>query len=427
MARTSTLGRLSVMVGAAALVLSGCSFGGDTTDDDDVLPSGSVRSDRDDKLDFGFIYPETGGLAALGVPQLTAFELAIADINAAGGVNGHEVTAMVADEAGEAAAVRSAAAHQINAGVDVVIGAASSGMSQEIIQLLHDSRVVQCSGSNTSPTFSDQENNTYYFRTIPPDEAVAPVIAETMIDDGASRIAVVARADDYGIALADLLEGRIERLGASVAARIDYDPDAESFGDEVSRILDSNADAVALIAFGEGGILINEAVAAGVDVEQFYGSDGLFDPQLGASADVDLDGMKVFAAAGGTAFNDRLDDALPAGNEGNYIYGGQVYDCVIVSALAAIAADSVDPAVFYATVPDVTQDGTECSSFEECKELLEAGQEIDYAGASGPIALDHPDPTFGRYAIGQFRSTGGIEVIGELDVDLGELGRPDDG
>ncbi len=103
------------------------------------------------------------------------------------------------------------------------------------------------------------------------------------------------------------------------------------------------------------------------------------------------------------------------------IYGGQVYDCVIVIALAAEAAQSADPAVFNDEIEDVTSGGTECTSFEECRDLLADGEDIDYTGASGPLDLVRPDPTFGRYAIGQFTADG-LEIVGSEDVDLADVG-----
>ncbi len=69
------------------------------------------------------------------------------------------MTLTTGDEAGDAAVARDTAARLINDGVDAIIGAASSGMSQEFIQTLNDNEIVQCSGSNTSPAFTDQDNN----------------------------------------------------------------------------------------------------------------------------------------------------------------------------------------------------------------------------------------------------------------------------
>jgi ABC-type branched-subunit amino acid transport system substrate-binding protein len=399
---------------------------GDVDEGDDEGEDVAVdRPGRDDKLDIGYILPESGPLAFLGAPQIEGVRLAIADINEAGGVNGQDVTLETGDEAGDAAQAQEAAARLINAGVDAIVGAAASGMSQEFIQLTHDNEIVQCSASNTSPAFTDQGNNAFYFRTVPPDEAVAPIIADEVVADGAQNIVIAARADDYGVALADLVDGGLQDLGASVAENIQYDPNTSDFSAEVSSITGANPDAVIIIGFGEAATLIRQLLEAGVPGDAIYGGDGLFGPALVDDVNPDdpgfISGMKVIGAAGGAEFNDRLNDELGEADQGNLIYGGQAYDCVIVIALAAIAADSTDPAVFNDEIENVTKDGTECSSFAECKELLENGEDIDYVGASGPLQLDRPDPTFGRYAVGQFQDDGTLDIVGDQDVDLGDL------
>jgi ABC-type branched-subunit amino acid transport system substrate-binding protein len=379
------------------------------------------RPERDDVLDIGYILPESGPLAFLGAPQITAVELAIEDINAAGGVLGSDVTINSGDEAGDAAVARDTAARLINDGADAVVGAASSGMSQEFIQTLFDNEIVQCSGSNTSPAFTDQENNAFYFRTVPPDEAVAPIIANTVIGDGYAAPAVLARADDYGVALMELVEAGLVEQGVEPVLVETYDTETDDFDALVSQVTGAGADAAVVIGFDEAGSLFGALIEAGFPADALYGGDGVFGPALADAVGTDIAGLKVIGAAGGDEFNDRLNEAMPDGEQGNVIYGGQVYDCVIVIALAAEAAQSADPAVFNDEIEGVTSEGTECTSFEECKQLLEDGEDIDYTGASGPLDLVRPDPTFGRYAIGQFTSDG-LDIVGSEDVDLADVG-----
>jgi ABC-type branched-subunit amino acid transport system substrate-binding protein len=377
------------------------------------------RPERDDTLNLGYLLPETGDLATLGVPQIEAVELAVEDINEAGGVLGSDVTLESGDEAGEGPVAREETARLINAGVDAIVGAAASGMSQEVIDLTHDNEIVQCSASNTSPAFTDQDNNAYYFRTVPPDEAVAPIIARDVIGEGYSNVAVLSRADDYGVALADLVIGELEEQ-VDVAVDESYNPDDPDFAALVTEVDNAGADAVIVIGFDEAHDLFRQLVEGGVDPNAMWGGDGLFGPQLEEQVGTEIEGLRVIGASGGAEFNERLNERMGEADQGNVIYGGQAYDCAIVIALAAIAADSADPADFNDEVENVTQDGTECTSFQECVELLENGEDIDYVGASGPLNLDRPDPTFGRYAIGEFQG-GNLEIIGDEDVDLADL------
>ncbi|MEX1163184.1 MAG: ABC transporter substrate-binding protein [Nitriliruptor sp.] len=389
-------------------------------DDGEEEEAAIERPERDDVLDIGYILPESGPLAFLGAPQITAVNMAVDDINAAGGVMGQDVTLNSGDEAGDAAVARDTAARLINDGADAIVGAASSGMSQEFIQTLNDNEIVQCSGSNTSPAFTDQDNNSFYFRTVPPDEAVAPIIANTVIGDGYAAPAVLARADDYGVALMELVEAGLTDQGVEPALVDTYDTETDDFDALVSQVTGAGADSVVVIGFDEAGALYGALLEAGISADALYGGDGVFGPALAETVGADISGLKVIGAAGDDTFNDRLNEEMPDGEQGNVIYGGQVYDCVIVIALAAEAAQSTDPAVFNDEIEGVTTEGTECTSFEECRDLLADGEDIDYTGASGPLDLVRPDPTFGRYAIGQFTADG-LEIVGSEDVDLSDL------
>ena len=128
-----------------------------------------------------------------------------------------------------------------------------------------------------------------------------------------------------------------------------------------------------------------------------------------------LDGLTVYGASGGDEFNHRLSEAVG----GNIVFGGQAYDCVMVLALAALAAGTVNGPELIAVVPDITRGGQKCTTYGECAALLADGVDIDYDGASGPVELDEVgDTTVGRYAVAKVRG-GTLEVVDIEDVVLG--------
>ncbi|CAN5798829.1 hypothetical protein BH24ACT3_BH24ACT3_06490 [soil metagenome] len=410
--------RLLAVFMAFGLLAAAC---GDD-DDDDVADDVDDDAPAGDGLVMGRVMPESGPLGFLGPPQIEGVNLAIEDINDAGGVLGEDVTLLEGDEGADAAAARENVTRLINEGAQVILGAAGSGSSQEFIGQLSDQEIPQCSASNTSTSFTDQENADFYFRTVPGDNAVAPIIANTVAEDGAANVAIVARADDYGQALAPLVQSELTNIGVTAEDPILYDPEAASFDTEVSQITGADPDAVVLIAFDEGGQIVQGLLEGGITPDQIYGADGVFGPAFKEQVDPDdpnvIDGMKVIGAAGGEEFNERLSEEV---DEGNLIYGGQAYDCAIIMALAAEAAGSTDGQDIIDASSDVTRGGTKCETFEECKALLEEGEDIDYDGASGTIELDDVgDPTTARYAVGQFVD-GAIEIIDSQDVDLAEV------
>lgn len=410
---------LSISVVAAACGDDDDGGGGATTttaaEDGGTDGGGDGTAAPGDGLVIGRVLPETGDLAFLGPPMIEAVRLAIEDIQAAGG----QVTLIERDSGTDPDVATEAVNALLGEGAHVIMGAAASGVSQAFIQTLSDNQIPQCSPANTSPAFTDQENADFYFRTVPPDNAVAPVIADAVSGDGATNVAVVARADDYGNALAELVAEELQALGAE-ATIISYNPESPSTDDVVNEVTGIDPDGVVVISFNEGGPIIQGMLEAGVPADIMYGSDGIFFPGLADEVGVEpteLEGMKLIGASGGTEFNQRLTELT----QGNLIYGGQSYDCIIVLQLAFEAAGTTDGPAIMEQVGAVTNDGEVCTTYAECSALLAEGADIDYDGVSGPLNLDDVgDPTFGRYAVAEFQG-GELVPIDEVDVDLAEL------
>ena len=96
MTRKTPLWRLLAAAGAASLVLAAC--GGD--DDDGTEPEAEATGETEGgeapsfegQLHLGTLLPQTGSLAFLGPPEFAGVDLAVLDINEAGGVGGSDVT-----------------------------------------------------------------------------------------------------------------------------------------------------------------------------------------------------------------------------------------------------------------------------------------------------------------------------------------------
>ncbi len=406
---TMQMRRLLWAAALAALIAAGC--GNDDADSDSARPSGGGA-----ELVIGRILPETGMLANTSSAMVVSVALAVEDIQAAGG----NVRLLTADSATDPDIAPEAVNRLLGEGAHVIVGASASGVSQSFIQTLYDAQIPQCSPSNTSPSFSTQENATFYFRTVPPDQAVSLILAQIVAADGATNVAIPARADDWGNALSRLMEENFAELGVN-AQVFAYDEDATSFDPTVEAVEAMAPDAVVLVTFTEGAQIIRGLLEAGVPPRALYGTDGIYDVNLAVMVDSGnphiLDGMVAAAAGGSGEFSDRLVGLA----DGNVLYGGQAYDCVVVLALAALAAGSTSGPEVIQQVQAVTSGGQKCFDYGECAGLIAQGVDIDYDGVSGPLELNEVgDPTFGRYLIAQFID-GVLTVIDSHDVDLANL------
>ena len=84
----------------------------------------------------------------------------------------------------------------------------------------------------------------------------------------------------------------------------------------------------------------------------------------------------------------------------------------------ASAATSVESAVI-----DVTGDGVTCTTYADCLDQLNAGENIDYDGVSGQIQLDdNGDPTFARFTTAKLEG-GAVANIASTDVNIADIRR----
>jgi ABC-type branched-subunit amino acid transport system substrate-binding protein len=395
MIRPTHAWRAAAVLATASLVLTACGGNnndGSASDDTSSSPSESSAAKGDGTLTIGTLLPQTGDLAFLGPPEFAGVQTAIDDINAAGGVLGKDVVQVKADSGDGTPDIAGAQTDKLlDANSDVVLGAASSSVSLSVIDKITGAGVVQFSPANTSPSLDEAKTDpkNLYFRTAPSDVLQGAVLSNTVIEDGYSNVAILARQDAYGELLAAQTEKGIEAGGGTVATKQLYSADATNFTAEVNKVAAVKPDALVLIAFEETKKLIPQLIAKGVGPKdlQIYFVDGNTTDYSKDFPKGTLTGVKAtYPGAELTSeFKQRLLDTQ--GNLDSFTYGPESYDATMLSALAAVAAKSDDPTTFAPKIIEVSAEGTECSTFEECSKLLEDGEDIDYQGVSGPCDL----------------------------------------
>jgi ABC-type branched-subunit amino acid transport system substrate-binding protein len=240
----------------------------------------------DGVLKIGTILPQTGNLAFLGPPEFAAFDLAIKDINEAGGVLGKPVEGIKGDS-GDATTdtVNQTTDRLIAQNVDALIGAASSGVSLKVIDKITGAGIVQFSPANTSKKLSTYADKGLYFRTAPSDIVQGAVLGELISGEGAKNVAIIARNDAYGTGLAEDLTKALTDAGAKVVITKIYDEKAEKFNTEVGEIKAKSPDALAIIGFEESSKILSALVEAGIGPTKLktYGCDGNIGNALGES------------------------------------------------------------------------------------------------------------------------------------------------
>jgi ABC-type branched-subunit amino acid transport system substrate-binding protein len=407
------LWRVLAMFAAFGLVVAACGDDSDSSSDTTAAEDdGGGSGESDGTLTIGTLLPETGDLAFLGPPEFAGAELAIQDINAAGGVGDPDVVLINGDSGDTNTDIANQTTDRLlNEDVDAIIGAASSGVSFTVIDKITGANVIHFSPANTSPDFTDYDDNGLYFRTAPSDILQGQVLSDLILAEGAETVGLMARQDPYGEGLLNFTVEPLNESGATVTNEVVYDPAAENFDPEVGEIVDADPDAIVLIGFEESAQILTAMFEQGLDEKSIYLVDGNIGNALGENFTGDvLQGIKgtLPSAELGDDFKDLLLEVDPELED--FSYSAETYDAVVITALAAVVAGTDDPVAVAAEINGVTKDGTKCTSFEECKGLADGGEDIDYDGYGGPYEFgDAGEPNAASFAILQYGAGNSID------------------
>jgi ABC-type branched-subunit amino acid transport system substrate-binding protein len=218
-------------------------------------------------LVIGTLLPLTGSLAFLGPPEVAGVQLAVKELNEAGGVLGAPVQLVEGDSGDTSTDTANTTVDRLLASnVNAIIGAASSSVTLTVIDKIAAAGVVQFSPANTSDQFTTYNDSGMYFRTAPPDVLQAIPLADLVLSDGNTTVGILNLNDAYGTGLAknvaaNLVDGG---LNEDDILSITYDPTASSYDTEVQQMVEFGPDAIVVIGFDESARIIQEMNAQGI-------------------------------------------------------------------------------------------------------------------------------------------------------------------
>lgn len=359
---------------------------------------------------IGALLPLTGDLQAYGQTSLNGINLAVEQINAAGGVLGAPLEVVVGDTQTAAQPSIDAAQKLVSVeGVFGIVGAMSSGNTIPVARsVTSGAGVAQLSNASTSPVITTLEDNDVLFRTIPSDAFQGVALAEIVVEAGYGTVAVLYVNNDYGEGLAESFAAAFEAKGGTVGGSAAYEQGNASYRGELAQL--AGAEALVLIGYPENGItILRQALEEGF-FNRFIFTDGMKAPEI-----IDAIGAAYLAGAIGTvpmaltdtpgaerfvaAYEARFGDLPPKP------FIDTAYDATMLLALAAEQAGSADPAAVQAALRTVANaPGTEVypGDWAEAVALIAAGEDINYVGASGSLEFDASGDvsgTFGHWAI----------------------------
>ncbi|MGI5267583.1 BTAD domain-containing putative transcriptional regulator [Nonomuraea sp. CA-218870] len=349
----------------------------------------------DGMLTIATLLPMTGSLYFIGASTSTAAELAVQDVNAAGGVLGHPVRLIKADSGDATDDLAVTAVRQlVEREADVIVGPASNFVSMAVLDTATEAGIVMISPSTTAASLSTVYDRGLYFRTSASDTMQGRLIGRLLAEDGNRTAGLIALEDSYGDVLVSAVKAELARRGVDVVKTVRYRDDKADF----SALAPIDADALVLIGFTETLDIMRRLERGN---QRWY----LVDANLSDySEDLPRDALTgtrgtLAGVETAPALKERMRALDPAMRD--FSYAAEVYDAVVLAALAARAARGDLGKSVAGRLAAVSGGGRRCTTFAQCAALLDAGVEIDYDGLSGRVEFDSNgdvgEGTFGVY------------------------------
>lgn len=254
---------------------------GTVNGDEPPTPPGGANAGG--QLKIGALLPHTGELAEAGPPMFAAGQLAIKEINEAGGILGQPVRWLDGDDGTNPEVAKASAQRLIDEGAQVLIGAGASSISLAVLPVVKAAGVVLFSPANTSAQLTTADDGGLYFRTAPPDGLQAAALADVIVRDGVRRVAIIYRDEAYGSGLAEstkqlllaagLTENSVslypytaETFPLDADGQVDLQKmvDDQVFGETAAAVAAFNPDGVLIVGFTETVAVVDALAKAGI-------------------------------------------------------------------------------------------------------------------------------------------------------------------
>lgn len=223
--------------------------------------------------------PMTGGLAAFGEQLRRGAEMVVADINAAGGVNGEMLKLEIGDDQCDPKQAVQVANDLVQKGVVFVAGHFCSGASIPASDVYIEEGILQITPASTNPAFTDKpaaEGVKTIFRTCGRDDAqgsfAGPWLAKTY---AGKKVAILDDKTAYGQGLANETQKNMEASGLKTAVRDTYTAKEKDFSALLSKLKSANIDIVYIGGYHDDvGLMVRQAREQGFNAD-FISADAL--------------------------------------------------------------------------------------------------------------------------------------------------------
>lgn len=319
----------------------------------------------------GYYGDLSGNTSSFGQSTKNGVEMAVDEINKAGGINGRQVQIIVEDDQGEpnkAATVVSKLVNQDR--VHAILGEVASSNSLAAAPKAQEGKVPMISPSSTNPAVTQVGD--YIFRVCFIDPFQGEVMAKFAANNlKAKRAAILYDFNsDYSRGLFQFFTRSFKQLGGEIVSEQSYTQRDRDFSGQLTAIRAANPDVIYVPGYyGEVGVIANQTKQLGIKAP-LLGGDGWDSPRLWELGGASLNGNYI-------SNHYSVDDPSPAIQK--FVADYKARFNILPDALAALGYDSMK----------VLADAIKRSGGTESAKLRDAiAQTKNFAGVTGSITID---------------------------------------
>lgn len=376
----------AMMAVIAAMTVSGCSSSSSApasgaaetkTETAASADGGSAAADVTaavDTIKFGLVAPLSGDNGAYGIKQEKGYELALEEINAAGGVLGAKLELETYDDGGDAStAANGAQKFADDDSIMAIGGSCLTSCTAAMLPITGDAEMAQLVVSSSAKSLTGISD--YFFRMAVQDAAVGPQIANQFTKMGKTKAVTMYCNNDYGSGLKDSFNAQFEANGGQILNSIPYQATDQDFAAILTTVKSLDPDCIALCGTTtDGALIIKQARQMGIEAE-IMGQPGLYSQNV---IDIAGDASEGLLCSGVFA----ADGADEKGQEFVTKYG-EKYNGEVPDGFAALAYDQMY------VLADAAERAMEANDGELTRQTLaEALKETNYEGVTGTVNFD---------------------------------------
>lgn len=259
------------MMMAVLMVLAMAACGGE--------PANNGGNDTPDAttVKIGGIGPLTGAYANYGLSEKNGAELAVKEINEAGGIAGKQIELSYQDSQGESESAVNAYGKLMDWGMEVSLGCALSGENASVVAAARDDDVLLITPSGSADKCIDGNDKAFrvcFYNSYQGAAAAQYIKDNNMVD----TVGILYQSDnDYSVGLYNAFVAKCGELGITIAETQTFTSSTNTdFSTQVSALVSSGVKLVFIPLYAEeASTFLTQAHGKFADDVYFFGADGL--------------------------------------------------------------------------------------------------------------------------------------------------------